>query len=539
MTARRITPDEAAALVPSGAVVTVCGSSALNCPDRMLRALGERFAREGTPRDLTLLHPIAAGDMYGVKGIDHLAQPGLIGRVLAGSYPSGPSSMPSPRIWEMIANDQVAAYNVPSGILYDMHRDAAARRAGVLTQVGLDTFVDPRRQGCKMNAAAAADIVRLVEFDGQEWLHFRNIPPDVAILRGTTADERGNISMEHEGAVLGIVDQALAARANGGFVIAQVKRLTTAGAVPPHHVHLPSTLVDYVVVDPDQVQTTETVYDPAISGEVRRPLGDFEAVPFGLDKVIARRAAMELAQGDVVNLGFGISALIPQVLIEEGLHGQVTWSIEQGAVGGVPLTGFAFGCSANAEAIVQSPQQFTFFQGGGADCALLSFLEVDTHGNVNVSRLEAKLHVTAGVGGFIDITAHGRRLVFSGYFSAGGLKQEIADAALRIDQDGRFTKFVEAVQHVTFSGRRAATLGQEVVYVTERGVFRLTPTGLVLEEAAPGIDVQRDIVARSAAPVTVSGNLRPMDARLFRPERMGLELKPPRRRQPTLAVAAQ
>ncbi len=539
MTAQPITPQDAARLIPDGAVVSVSSSSGLNCPDRVLQAIGERFAKNGGPRGLTLLHPIAAGDMYGIKGIDHLAQDDLIRTVIAGSYPSGPSSMPTPLIWQMIVEDRVAAYNVPSGILYDMHRDAAARRPGVLTQVGIDTFVDPRRQGCRMNAAARDDIVRLVDFDGQEWLHFRNIPPDVAIVRGTTADERGNISVEHEGAVLGVIDQALATRANGGIVIAQVKRLTTEGSIPPHHVHLPSTLVDYIVVDPDQPQATETLYDPAISGEVRRPLESFDPPPFGLDKVIARRAAMELAEGDVVNLGFGLSALVPEVLIEEGLHGRVTWSIEQGAVGGVPLTGFVFGCSANAEAIMQSPQQFTFFQGGGADCALLSFLEVDGDGSVNVSRLSTKPHVTAGVGGFIDITAHGRKLVFSGYFSAGGLKQEVEDGALRIDQDGRFAKFVETVQHVTFSGRRGRELGQDVVFVTERGVLRLTEQGLVLVEIAPGVDAKRDILDRSQAPITMAGDLQVMDPRLFRPEPMALQLQPARRRAPQLAAAAQ
>ncbi|MEA2515321.1 MAG: propionate CoA-transferase, partial [Thermomicrobiales bacterium] len=359
-----ISLQDAAALIPSGATVTVSSSSGLGCPDAMLKAIGERFARTGAPRDLTTIHPIAAGDMYGIAGIDHLACPGLLKRVIAGSYPSGPSTMPSPKIWQLIDENRVEAYNIPSGILFQMHADAAAHRPGVLTQVGLDTFVDPRRDGGRMNDATTEEIVEVVQFDGDEWLYFRSIPVDVAIIRGTTADDLGNISMEHEGAYLGALEQALAARNNGGLVIAQVKRVAAAGSIPPQQVRVPSVLVDHVVVDPAQRQTTQTDYDPAISGEIREPLSSFETVAWGADKVIARRAAMELREGEAVSLGFGISALVPRIVLEEGLSDAVTWAIEQGAVGGVPLLGFQFGCAANAQAIVPSPQQFLYLQGG-------------------------------------------------------------------------------------------------------------------------------------------------------------------------------
>ena len=518
--------EEAATLIPDGATVSVSASSGLACPDAMLRAIGARFAATGRPRELTTLHPIAAGDMYGIDGIDHLAEPGLLKRVVAGSYPSGPSSLPSPKIWRMIDEDRVEAYNLPSGVLYHMHADAAAGRPGVLTKVGLDTFVDPRRQGGRMNAATTEDLVRVVEFDGGEWLYFKAIPVDVAIVRGTTADERGNVSMEHEGAYLGALDQALAARANGGIVIAQVKRLTAAGSIPPQRVHIPSVVVDYVVLDPEQMQTTQTPYDPAISGEVRRPLGTFEPVEWGTDKVIARRAAMELRTGDAVNLGFGISALVPRILLEEGLAEAVTWVIEQGAVGGVPLLGFQFGCAANAQAIVPSPAQFTYFQGGGFDRSFLSFMQVDVAGNVNVSRLAARPHVTAGAGGFVDITARARHLVFGGYLTAGGLKLGLEDGRLRIHQEGAIPKFVPLVEHVTFSGRIARERGQRVTYVTERCVLRLEPDGLTVVEIAPGLDLQRDVLDRADIPLRVSPDLRAMDARLFRPEPMGLTLAP-------------
>ncbi|MBI5303213.1 MAG: acyl CoA:acetate/3-ketoacid CoA transferase [Chloroflexi bacterium] len=519
-----ISAEQAATLIPNDSIVAISSSSGLHCPDAILNAIGERFVQTGEPNNLTTFHPIASGDMYGIAGIDHLAKPGLLKRAIAGSYPSGPSSLPSPKIWQMINANQVEAYNFPSGILFHMLREAAAKRPGVLTQVGLDTFIDPRRHGGRMNACTPPDIVRVVEFDGQEWLYFKAMQPDVAIIRGTTADEFGNISMEHEGAYLGAYDVALAARNHHGVVIAQVKRLTTAGALHPQAVRVPGILVDYVVVVPDQWQTTQTPYDPAISGETRRPLTEFQPLPFDTDKIIARRAAMTLREYEAVNLGFGISALVPEILLEEGLHGQVTWVIEQGAVGGLPLTGFPFGCAVNAEAIVASPDQFTYFHGAGFDRSLLSFMQVDRDGNVNVSRLAARPHVTAGAGGFIDITAHGRRLVFSGYFTAGGLDLAIENGALRIVKEGKARKFTPQVEHVTFSGRRAREQGQDVTYITERCVMRLEPEGLTVIEIAPGIHLERDVLAQSDIPLRVSPELRTMDARLFRPERMGLVL---------------
>ena len=515
----------AAALIPDHAVVSVSSSSGLGCPDATLKAIGARFEETGAPRQITTIHPIAAGDMYGIDGIDHIARPGLLKRVIAGSYPSGPSSRESPRIWQMIHNNELEAYNLPSGIIFHMHREAAARRPGVLTRVGWDTVVDPAHRGGKMNEVTREDIVTRVEFAGEDWLFYKSIPVDVAIIRGTTADENGNLSMEHEGAYLGLVDQALAARNNGGIVIAQVKRVTPAGALPPQTIRLPGALVDHIVLDPQQMQTTQTPYEPAISGELPRPLASFSPVEWDLSKVIARRAAMTLQSGETVNLGFGISALAPYILLEEGLHGAVTWAIEQGAVGGLPLRDFQFGCASNLEAIVASPDQFTFFQGGGFDRTLLSFMEVDAAGSVNVSRLAAKPHVTAGIGGFIDITAQARNIVFSSFFTAGGLQIEIEDGKLRIRQEGRFKKFVPAIEEVTFSGRRAREIGQNVMYITERCVIALEKGGLTVTEIAPGIDLERDVLKQADIPLRVSPELREMDSRLFSPGLMQLRLK--------------
>ena len=516
-----VSAAEAAARIPDRAVVTVSSSSALGCPDLVLKAIGARFDAEGHPRGLTTLHPIAAGDMYGVKGMDHVAKDGLLSRVLAGSYPSGPSSLPMPEIWRMIVEDRVAAYNVPSGILFDMHREAAARRPGVLTKVGFDTFADPVREGCAMNARGAArPIVRRVEFDGNTWLHFPNIVPDVCILRATTADEWGNLTYEHEGAYLGGLEQAICTRNHGGLIVAQVKRVTASGSLRPHDVRVPGHLVDLIVVDPDQRQTTETPYDPAISGEIMRPWSSFHLAEHGVEKVIARRAAMELRGGMTANLGFGISAMVPRILLEEGHPESVTWAIEQGAVGGMPLTGFAFGCASNADAFVPSPQQFIYFQGGGFDMSLLSFLEVDVEGNVNVSKLGKKPYLTAGCGGFVDITAHARKIVFSGWFEAGA-EIDLDETGISVRKPGKFTKMVDRVEHVTFSGRRARELGQEVLYVTERCVMRLTDKGLIATEIMPGIDPARDIAAASEGRVLVAADATAMPLSLLGKGPMG------------------
>ncbi len=523
---RVLSAAEAARLVPDGAIVTVSSSSALGCPDAVLAALGARFDVEGHPRNLTTLHPIAAGDMWGVKGIDHIAKPGCLARVLAGSYPSGPSSAEPPAIWKMIGDDAIPAYNIPSGILFDMHRDAAAKRPGVLTKVGMDTFVDPEREGCAMNAKGRAEpIVSRIAFAGDDWLFFPTIVPEVAIIRATTADERGNLSYEHEGGILGPLDQALAVRNNGGLVIAQVKRLVAAGTLKPHDVVVPGVLVDVIVVAPDQLQTTHTPYEPAISGEIFRPLSSFETPPFGVAKVIARRVAQELRDGDAVNIGFGISANVPRILIEEGRHGAVTWVIEQGAIGGVPLLDFQFGCAANAEAIIQSPHQFTYFQGGGFDMSLLSFLQIDRFGSVNVSKLGARPHVTAGAGGFVDITARAKKIVFSGYFTAGAAL-EIDDGKLVVAKEGRIRKLVEAAEQVSFSGPRAVAQGQEIVYVTERCVMRLTSEGVTVTELAPGVDLKRDVLERAEFSLRVADRLATMDAALFHPQPFGLALRP-------------
>ncbi len=514
--------NEAVSGIQSGAVVAVNSSSGLCCPDALLAAIGERFDTTGEPAGLTTLHPIAAGDFFGTKGVDHIARAGCLTRIIGGSYPSGPTRADPPLIWQMINENRLAAYNVPSGIMFDMLREAAGHRPGVLTKVGMGTFVDPDLDGCAMNEAARAQpIVRRERFDGEDWLYFPAIRPDVALIRASTSDQRGNLSFESEGAYLGAMEMALAAHNCGGKVIAQVRRIAANGSIRAHDVHVPGILVDHVVAAPDMLQTTATSYDPAISGELIRPIDSFGLMEFGVPKVIARRVARMLGKDWVVNIGFGVSANVPRIFIEEGRHGSVTWVIEQGAVGGVPLLGFKFGCAANAEAFVASPHQFSYFQAGGFDASLLSFLEIGADGSVNVSRLRSTPHRTAGAGGFVDITARARRIIFSGTFNAGA-RMSLEEGRLRIEKDGPIPKIVPEVDQISFSGRRAVEQGQEVTYVTERCVMKLTERGLEITELAPGIDLRRDVLERAGTPLRVSDDLSVMDGALFRPETIGL-----------------
>ncbi|NRB02981.1 MAG: acyl CoA:acetate/3-ketoacid CoA transferase [Rhodobacteraceae bacterium] len=519
-----VSAADAVSHIQDGAMVAVNSSSGLCCPDAILAALGTRFDETGSPRDLTSIHPIAAGDFFGTKGVDHIAKPGCLTRIIGGSYPSGPTKADPPKIWQMIVANEVKAYNVPSGIVFDMLREGAGQRPGVLTKVGMQTFVDPDLEGCAMNDAARSEpIVERQNFDGEDWLYFRALRPDVAIIRATTSDGNGNLSFEGEGAYLGAMEMALAARNCGGIVIAQVRRVAQNGSIRPHDVRVPGILVDYIVETPDMLQTTATPYDPAISGELIRPLDSFSIPEFGVQKVIARRVAQELEAGWAVNIGFGVSANVPRIFLEEGQHCAVTWVIEQGAVGGIPLLDFKFGCASNAEAFVASPHQFAYFQAGGFDCSLLSFLEIDANGSVNVSRLSATPHRTAGAGGFVDITTRARKIVFSGTFNAGA-KMRIEDGKLVIDKEGHTAKFVQAVDQVSFSGKRAQMQGQVATYVTERCVVELRPKGLTVTEIAPGVDLQRDILDQAATELAVADDLKPMPAELFLPGLMGLAL---------------
>lgn len=525
MMSKVVSADEAARVIRSGQTVTICGVVGALCPEKMLAAVERRFLATGEPRDLTLVFPIAVGDVWDLPGMDHFAHDGMTRRMIGGSWVIGsnPRTGRRARATEMVLENRVEAYNFGIGTLMQLHREIAGGRPGVVTPVGLDTFVDPRWGGGKLNERTTEDLVHLVELGGREYLWFPSFPIDVAIIRGTTADERGNLTLEHEGTFSGVLAQAMAAHNSGGVVIAQVKRLARHGTLHPQLVRVPGELVDYVVVDPDQVQATGIAFDPAICGEVRVPLEALrQPVPLDPGAVIARRAFRELRAGQTVILGFGVPSLIPQIALDEGLLDHLTFTIEHGAVGGVPLGGFQFGSAANPDAIVDTPSHFDYIGGAGFDAACLAFAEVDPEGNVNVSKLPGLI---PGCGGFLDITHRARRIVFCGLFTTGGLRAEVADGRLRILQEGRHVKFVQQLYHRTYSARAGRARGQRVTFVTERAVFELTEEGLLLTELAEGVDLERDVFRLMAFRPRVAEPLRTLDPTLFRPGPIGLRLQ--------------
>ncbi len=521
-----MTAEEAVKLINGDDTVSICGIVGGLVPEKTLAALEKRFLDSGEPRNLTVVFPVAVGDVYGTAGTDHLAHEGMLKRVIGGSYVTAPASSPSPKIYEMVYKNKIEAYNLPMGVLMHLHREIAAKRPGLITEVGLRTFVDPRLNGAKMNEITREDLIEIIQINGREYLFYKTFPINVAIIRGTTADEDGNITMEHETSFSITLYQAMAARNNGGKVIAQVKRTAARGALKAQMVRVPGILVDAIVVDEEQKQATGINYDPSASGELRKPWGRFEETPMGIEKILARRALMELRKGYVVNLGFGIPSLISQVALEEGLIDQITYTVEHGAIGGVPLSGLQFGGAFNPQAIIDSTAQFDFLNGGGIHAACMAFAEVDSMGNVNVSKLKNLPHVLAGVGGFIDIVQKVKKVVYLGTLTTGGTKIAIENGKLKVEKEGKVVKFIPKVQHLTFDGSLALEKGQEVTYITERAVFKLESDGLVLTEIAPGIDLQINISSVVGFKFRIAEHLKEMDASIFKPEQMGIKNQP-------------
>jgi propionate CoA-transferase len=514
MAPRVVTADEAAELVATGDTLLIGGSGAgHSVPDTLIAAIAKRFLAKGEPRDLTTVHPVGLGDRAN-RGIGHLAHPGLLKRVVCGTL------VDSPPVERMAAANAIEAYTLPQGCLSQLTREMAAGRPGLTTHVGLHTFVDPRLGGGRQSEKATEDLVELTTVAGKEYLFFKSFHVDVALVRGTTADEDGNITMEHEAVFGEMISMAQATRRAGGIVIAQVKRMALRGTLPPKQVKIPGMLVDLIVVDPGQTQTFFTAHDPAYAGEIKVPLGNIAALPFSVRKVVARRAALELYSGAICNLGSGISTGIASLAAEENAIDDVVLTNEQGLIGGVPATGNEPGAGRNYQAMVDQPYQFDFYDGGGLDLAFLSFAEVDEACNVNVSRFGDKI---VGPGGFINISQNAKTMIFSGTFTAGGLDIGWTDGRTRIGREGAEKKFVGKVQQVTYSGVLAAQNGQRAFYITERAVFRRNEAGrLELIEIAPGIDLERDIFAQMQFRPDVSPVLKEMDFRIFRPEAMGL-----------------
>jgi propionate CoA-transferase len=507
-----ITAAEAAELVRDGDVLAVTGNGGSGVPETILEALETRFQETHSPRALTLFHVTGVGAVN-EKGLCRLAHEGLVDRVFGGNF-----GMQVP-FMKLVRGERIEGYNFPQGVMSQLCRAMAGKQPGVVTHVGLHTYMDPRQEGGRMNARTTTPMVELVELAGREWLFYRAPTPTIAFIRGTSADEDGYVSMEHEATAREDLSIAQAVHNNGGIVICQVKRLVRRGTLNPHMIKVPGFLIDHFVLDPEQKQTYTTQYDPSRSGETRIPISTIRPDPLTDRRVIARRAATELRAGEIVNLGVGISAMIPNVAAEEGIEELMTLTVEAGVIGGVPGYAREFGTAYNPRAIIDQPYQFDFYDGGGLTCAFLSFAEVDPDGNVNVTRFGERYD---GAGGFINITQNVKRLVFSGSLTGGGLRTTVQDNALRIDEDGRFVKFVPKVGQISFNGRFARERGQDVTFVTERAVFRLREEGLVLTEIAPGVRLQEDVLDRMGFTPIVVSDLATMDERIFRPGPMGL-----------------
>lgn len=482
--------DAAAAVeqIFDGATIALAGSGGgLLEADAVLAKLEQRFLETGHPRDLTIVHALGIGDGKG-SGLGRFAHAGMVRRVIGGHWSW------SPAMQRLAQENAFEAYSLPAGAISTLLREIGAGRPGLITHVGLRTFVDPRLDGGKINARATEDIVELVHLDGREFLRYKPFRIDFAIVRGSSADDAGNVTLRHEPADLDVYAAALAAHNSGGHVIVQVKARRSDGYVPARLVRIPGVLVNSLVETSEQVQCVVADYDPSLSGESLCPVGEgFYEAPTGIRHIIASRAAKELHAGQSANFGFGIPGGIPGLLAGEGRLGTFWGSVEQGIHNGAMLDGPMFGTARNADAILSSVDQFDFYSGGGVDVTFLGMGEMDGDGNINVSKLGATV---VGPGGFIDITQGARKIVFCGAFEAKGLEVEQKDGELRIVAAGSVPKLVKRVQHITFSGEQARIAGQEVLYVTERAVFRLEADGVRLIEVAAGVDIQRDVLDR-------------------------------------------
>ncbi|MCS2608725.1 acyl CoA:acetate/3-ketoacid CoA transferase [Halomonas dongshanensis] len=482
-----ITLERVADIVPSGATLFVGGSGGgLQEPSALISTLGQAFKQKGAPCDLTLWHCSGIGDKAG-GGLSHFATPGNLRRVIGGHWGM------SPELADLAVAEEIDAYNFPQGVIAHLLRVTGSGEDGLLTKVGLRTFVDPRVEGGRLNARTTEELVQLVTVRDREYLFYPAPRIDVCLLRATSADVQGNLSFEDEAAILEPLEAALATKRNGGIVIVQVSKYLAKNSINPRDVRVPGNLVDYLVHVKECSQTAVTHFEPGFTGKYRVPLESLPIMPVGLRRIVAELAYREIAHGQLVNLGVGMPDGIAKLASERNEIDQIAFAVEQGHIGGIPAGGIEFGAVFNPSCSLPAASQFDLFDGGHLDVAFLGMAEVDQYGNVNVSRHGGGI---SGAGGFINITQGTHKVVFCGSFTAGGLAVDVGANGLAITTEGRFGKFVDQVKQITFSGARARELKQEVLYVTERAVFRLIDEGLELIEVVEGVDIERDIVAQ-------------------------------------------
>ena len=510
-----MTLEAALELVADGSTVAVGGFVGNMHPEALSRGIEERFSKEGHPKDLTLVYAAGQGDGKN-RGLNHFGQEGIVKRVVGGHWGL------APKLGKLALEEKLEAYNFPQGVISHLFREIAGKKPGVITKVGLKTFVDPRLEGGKINKSAKEDLVELITLGGEEWLFYKSFPIDVAFIRGTYADASGNCTFEKEALSLEMLSIAQAAKNSGGKVILQVEKVVAEGTLNYKMVKIPGIYVDAIVeAKPEEhMQTFGEQYNPSYSQEIRVPVKSIPPLELSERKLIARRAAMELKSNAITNLGIGMPEGVSIVANEEGIEGLIL-TTEAGTIGGVPAGGQSFGAATNPDMIIDQPYQFDFYDGGGLDVTFLGLAQCDARGNVNVSKFGVKV---PGCGGFINISQNAKKVVYCGTFTAGGLEVAIENGMLKILQEGASKKFIKEVEQVTFSGDYAYETGQSVVYVTERAVFEISEQGLTLTEIAPGVDIERDIFAQMDFKPAVKEPLKLMDARIFRSEKMALTL---------------
>lgn len=511
-----INPNEAANLIEDSKTIAISGSGSI-IPENILLAIKKRFLETGKPKNLTLMIHMSFGGNIG-EGIDVFSQKGLLKRIISSSF----ITPRSPELTRMILEGEIEAYAFPMAQICSLFEAIGAKRPGAISSVGIGTFIDPRISGGKLNNTTTEDLVKLVNLDGKEVLFYKSIPIDIAIIRGSIADERGNISLEKEVARYGLLNMAIAAKNSGGIVIAEVGSIAQENTLNPRMVEIPHILVDAVVLNEEQKQSSYKKYDPGMSGELRIVPPKMKEFDLGLDKVILRRASLEIKKGQVINLGFRLPGKLPLILIEEGCMDDITFSLEHGLIGGIPAFSFSnvFPAAINAQAIIDMSSQFIIYDGGGLDIAFLGMGQVGKNGDVNVSKFAKSI---PGCGGFINITNLTKKIVICGSFTAGGLEVEVRDGKLKIIKEGKHKKFVNNVDHITLSGNQALAKQQDVIYVTERAVFKLTSEGVVLTEIAPGIVIEKDIRPYVEFDLKVDSKLKKVNPKIYSEERINLK----------------